>query len=67
MAAADETTLSATVNARVPRKLMQRITAEVQRRRRAGVWASVGDIVREALAKHLDPHGELGTECNGHR
>jgi hypothetical protein len=50
---ATEETLSATVNARVPQSEYERIVEETRRRRRAGAWVSVADIIREALHEYF--------------
>lgn len=61
-----EETLTATVNARIPKSEYDRIMKEVRDRRRSGVWASVADVVRDALTKYFaarqaKPEGD----CNG--
>jgi Arc/MetJ-type ribon-helix-helix transcriptional regulator len=59
-------TLSATVNARVPRSEYDRIIREVKRRRSTGAWASVADVIRDALHKYFATRGELvDADCNG--
>ena len=57
-------TLSATVNARVPRSLYERIVKEARQRRRSGVWVSVADIIREALNEHFMQPAPA-EDCNG--
>lgn len=58
--------LSATVNARLPRSEYEKIMREVKRRRATGAWASVADVIRDALHKYFAARGELvESDCNG--
>jgi len=60
-----EETLSATVNARVPRSEYDRIVKEARRRRSSGAWVSVADIIREALHEYFAARKQIEGDCNG--